>query len=271
MGCNISLVYAKLVLVRNISPSTRPCTRYWELATRMAGLPWCVWSFRLSSPLRLPHLKFLFVLFADVTADMRPKLSHKPDLLVTSFRSLNPSTFGTRPLPSTSSSSGCVPPELYESDSNASTHATAGHRGRLRCGCGAFGRFDLAALCGCRTLNFCLFCFVCLQCFLLCEELSTSVLCQHTLQTRPSCQTKPLHTLDKNTEIDQYRCSTSNLTNAMNPQPVCPKEAHTQRDVRLQEGHMEPLTVPSAPCLSKFYPKFCVTEHAAGNHPTEPR
>ena len=24
---------------------------------------WCVWSFRLSSPLRLPHLKFLFVLF----------------------------------------------------------------------------------------------------------------------------------------------------------------------------------------------------------------
>ena len=24
---------------------------------------------------------------------------------------------------------------------------------------GAFGRFDLAALCGCRTLNFCLFCF----------------------------------------------------------------------------------------------------------------
>ena len=27
---------------------------------------------------------------------------------------------------------------------------------------GAFGRFDLAALCGCRTLNFCLFvCFVC--------------------------------------------------------------------------------------------------------------
>ena len=25
---------------------------------------------------------------------------------------------------------------------------------------GAFGRFDLAALCGCRTLNFCLFCFI---------------------------------------------------------------------------------------------------------------
>ena len=24
---------------------------------------WCVWSFRLSSPLRLPHLKFLFVCF----------------------------------------------------------------------------------------------------------------------------------------------------------------------------------------------------------------
>ena len=24
---------------------------------------------------------------------------------------------------------------------------------------GVFGRFDLAALCGCRTLNFCLFCF----------------------------------------------------------------------------------------------------------------
>ena len=24
---------------------------------------WCVWSFRLSSPLRLPHLKFLFVFF----------------------------------------------------------------------------------------------------------------------------------------------------------------------------------------------------------------
>ena len=23
---------------------------------------------------------------------------------------------------------------------------------------GVFGRFDLAALCGCRTLNFCLFC-----------------------------------------------------------------------------------------------------------------
>ena len=27
---------------------------------------------------------------------------------------------------------------------------------------GAFGRFDLAALCGCRTLNFCLFVYVCL-------------------------------------------------------------------------------------------------------------
>ena len=25
---------------------------------------------------------------------------------------------------------------------------------------GAFGRFDLAALCGCRTLNFCLFLFL---------------------------------------------------------------------------------------------------------------
>ena len=29
---------------------------------------WCVWSFRLSSPLQLPHLKFLFVCF-ECTAD----------------------------------------------------------------------------------------------------------------------------------------------------------------------------------------------------------
>ena len=28
---------------------------------------WCVWSFRLSSPLRLPHLKFLFVCFDQLT------------------------------------------------------------------------------------------------------------------------------------------------------------------------------------------------------------
>ena len=27
---------------------------------------WCVWSFRPSSPLRLPHLKFLFVCLFDV-------------------------------------------------------------------------------------------------------------------------------------------------------------------------------------------------------------
>ena len=27
---------------------------------------WCVWSFRPSSPLRLPHLKFLFVLFVSI-------------------------------------------------------------------------------------------------------------------------------------------------------------------------------------------------------------
>ena len=40
---------------------------------------WCVWSFRLSSPLRLPHLKYLFVCFAVPAGGLfllAPSLAH---------------------------------------------------------------------------------------------------------------------------------------------------------------------------------------------------
>ena len=44
----------------------------------------------------------------------------------------------------------------------------------LICSDGVFGRFDLAALCGCRTLNFCLFvCYAVCPCctlYLVCED-----------------------------------------------------------------------------------------------------
>ena len=70
----------------------------------LGSIRWCVWSFRPSSPLRLPHLKCLLLLYGIALAWP----------------------------------SGPYPLFLDPSD-------------------GVFGRFDLAALCGCRTLNVCLF------------------------------------------------------------------------------------------------------------------
>ena len=94
---------------------------------------WCVWSFRPSSPLRLPHLKFLFVCLF-VCLDTPISLLLVICLLVLLFAvSVVGCLLGY---------SSClvvwIPLFLDPSD-------------------GAFGRFDLAALCGCRTLNFCLF------------------------------------------------------------------------------------------------------------------
>ena len=53
---------------------------------------------------------------------------------------------------------------------------------------GVFGRFDLAALCGCRTLNFCL--FVCLLCgcaSVHCAPRPTALQHAGTLQSWSSC------------------------------------------------------------------------------------
>ena len=78
---------------------------------------WCVWSFRLSSPLRLPHLTFLFVYDANCSLPslVGCMLGYPPWLVVRNSLFLDPSY-------------------------------------------GVFGRFDLAALCGCHTLNVCCCC-----------------------------------------------------------------------------------------------------------------
>ena len=107
-------------------------------SSRVTGpIRWCVWSFRLSSPLRLPHLNFLFVcLYIDCHRDC-VLYSHcnrwrsgwcswswALSCLDTCFGISTAWLVVWKPL--------CLDP----SD-------------------GVFGRFDLAALCGCHTLNVC--------------------------------------------------------------------------------------------------------------------
>ena len=98
---------------------------------------WCVWSFRPSSPLRLPHLKFLFVcLFNWATPSPQGRPMSQSD-----FRSW------TRTLKLVCLFFVCL---FFVCFLFVCLFCLSD---------GVFGRFDLAALCGCRTLNFCLFVF----------------------------------------------------------------------------------------------------------------